>query len=63
MQQQNWRETSGNTTNSVLDTHLVAEGIVKSEYLENNAMIVIMAQNGERWSGAIIGSDDVKNHM
>jgi hypothetical protein len=38
----------------------VAEGIVKSRYLENSGMVIIVVQRPDCWSGAVMGSDSVQ---
>lgn len=66
MQQQGWNTTQADPEAANYepwyDTNMtrVAEGIVKSKYSENSAMIVITALTGDCWSGSIMGSDNIQ---
>jgi hypothetical protein len=59
MQQQGW-----NTPQQQDDTNMtrVAEGIVKSKYLEEDSAVVVITENWNQcWSGSIMGSDSVSS--
>ncbi len=56
MQQQGWRHPQ--QENHVNMTR-VAEGIVISKYFENSAVVVVVVQRPDCWSGSVMGSDFV----
>lgn len=65
MQQQGWNITQADPKALYYEPWydanmtIVAEGIVKSKYRENNAFIIITARTGQCWSGFIMGSDNI----
>ncbi len=57
MQQQGWNYPQ--QENHVNMTR-VAEGIVISKYLEGSALVIIVVQRPDCWSGSVMGSDNVQ---
>lgn len=57
MQQQGWRHPQ---QEDHVNMTRVAAGIVKSRYVEDSAVVIVVVQRPDCWSGSVMGSDNVQ---